>query len=168
MPIQAQSADGVTHEFPDETPDHVVDSVMKNYAQSQQPLSTGETTADIIKSGATGLEKAAIGAAGLQGDIASMGERVVKGGARALGLTPAPGSTYETIAHGLTKARRQFLPNSAEVQAGLEQATGTPLYKSKTGLGELAETAGEFAPAVFGGEGSLLAKAATRVALPAL
>lgn len=32
MPIQAQSADGVIHEFPDGTPDSVVDGAMRNYA----------------------------------------------------------------------------------------------------------------------------------------
>ena len=31
MPIQAQSADGVMHEFPDSTAPDVVDRVMKEY-----------------------------------------------------------------------------------------------------------------------------------------
>jgi len=36
MPIQAQSADGVIHEFPDDTADEVVDRAMADYAQQQQ------------------------------------------------------------------------------------------------------------------------------------
>jgi hypothetical protein len=38
MPIQTQSADGVLHEFPDETPADVVDRAMKSYAQREQSL----------------------------------------------------------------------------------------------------------------------------------
>src|SRR6516162_4596473 len=37
MPIQAQSADGMIHEFPDDTASDVVDRAMADYARQQQP-----------------------------------------------------------------------------------------------------------------------------------
>lgn len=40
MPIQAQSADGVTHEFPDDTKPEIVDKVMKEYAEKSKDNST--------------------------------------------------------------------------------------------------------------------------------
>ena len=36
MPIQTQSADGVNHEFPDDTPPEVVDKAMKSYAEEHR------------------------------------------------------------------------------------------------------------------------------------
>lgn len=44
MSIQAQSADGVVHEFPDETPDDVIDAAMKAYV-SDQPGTKSEAVA---------------------------------------------------------------------------------------------------------------------------
>jgi hypothetical protein len=40
MPIRTQSADGITHEFPDDTKPEVVDKAMKEYAESQRDKST--------------------------------------------------------------------------------------------------------------------------------
>ena len=40
MPITTQSADGVTHEFPDDTKPEVVDKVMKDYAEQRRDKST--------------------------------------------------------------------------------------------------------------------------------
>src|ERR1700720_1703924 len=50
MPIQAQSADGVNHEFPDDTKPEVVDKVMKEYADKTKDRSThlGEIGAGIM------------------------------------------------------------------------------------------------------------------------
>ena len=45
MTIQAQSADGVIHEFPDGTDNAVIDKIMKDYAtnQPQNKLNTNNT-----------------------------------------------------------------------------------------------------------------------------
>lgn len=40
MPITTQSADGITHEFPDDTKPEVVDKVMKEYAEKRKDKST--------------------------------------------------------------------------------------------------------------------------------
>lgn len=40
MPIRTQSADGITHEFPDDTKPEVVDKAMKDYAETQRDKST--------------------------------------------------------------------------------------------------------------------------------
>jgi hypothetical protein len=67
-----------------------------------------------------------------------------------------------------------MLPTSGSIQKGIEGQTGE-FYKPKTTAGEYAQTAGEFAPALFGGEGTLIPRAAeaiprlfTRVAVPAV
>lgn len=53
MTIRTQSADGVTHEFPDGTPDEAVDKAMKEYAQrsltEKLPPSEPSTTDEFIK-----------------------------------------------------------------------------------------------------------------------
>lgn len=73
MTIQAQSADGMLHEFPDGTPDDVIDRVMKDYAQTQgkEPtsllgaagLSLTDQLPAMIERGTAG----AMGAAGIGG-----------------------------------------------------------------------------------------------------
>ncbi len=48
MTIEAQSADGVIHEFPDGTPDAAIDRAMRDYAQSQrQPTPPSSASAQV-------------------------------------------------------------------------------------------------------------------------
>jgi hypothetical protein len=56
MPIQARSADGVVHEFPDGTQQDVVDRAMKQYAAGPQKSSA---TGDFVKSIPTGMARTA-------------------------------------------------------------------------------------------------------------
>lgn len=59
MPIQAQSADGVMHQFPDGTAQDVIDGAMKNYAaKNPQPANDD----GIDQSGAPAAVRAAVGA----------------------------------------------------------------------------------------------------------
>ncbi len=48
MPVQAQSADGVMHEFPDGTAQEAIDRAMKGYAAQQPTKSSG--VGDFFKS----------------------------------------------------------------------------------------------------------------------
>lgn len=59
MPIQAQSADGVMHQFPDGTADGVVDAAMKQYAAKNPQPSNDD---NIDQSGAPAAVRAAVGA----------------------------------------------------------------------------------------------------------
>lgn len=73
MPIRAQSADGVIHEFPDGTDPSVVDRAMKTYAQSAQPeQSTGEWLGDQAKFLGGRVANAAMSLPGLPADLVGL------------------------------------------------------------------------------------------------
>ena len=46
MPIRTQSADGITHEFPDGTAPEIVDKAMKSYAAEHQDKSDARAIRD--------------------------------------------------------------------------------------------------------------------------
>lgn len=113
---------------------------------------------DVLKSGAAGLAKGAIGLAGLPGDAANLltrGSQVASDYiANKLGFDKGPEPTGP------------LLPTSTGIQKGVEGVAGD-FHKPQTVAGEYAQTAGEFAPAILGGGEGLMAKLATRVAAPA-
>lgn len=120
---------------------------------------TPSVAEDVAKSAAIGPPKAAIGLAGLPGDISELGARGLDVATRYIG-----GKLGYDIPE---RPNQEPLGGSAQIQRGVESLTG-PLYNPKTTPGEYAQTLTEFAPAMVGGPGSLLAKFATRVAAPAL
>jgi hypothetical protein len=73
--IKAQSADGVTHEFPDGTPMSVVDNAMAEYA-TQLRLSAADnapsTAVDVAKGTVSGLAKGGALAIGAPSEIAGL------------------------------------------------------------------------------------------------
>ena len=159
MPVQAQSADGVLHEFPDGTAPDVIDRVMKDYAvggtpatkTATPPSGAASTLGDVASSFGRGVAKGAIGMAGLPGDVSNLvGEGVEKMG-ELFGAKPQ------------TVPELSGLPSSSTITKDVEGAAGkfgTP----KTTAGKYAESVGEFVPSAVIGPGGLATKAATTVA----
>lgn len=114
---------------------------------------------DVAKSGGIGLARAGIGLAGLPGDINSAIDAGSGWIARKLGADPADIARQQAASD-----KFNVLPTSQGIQSSIENVTG-PFYEPKTTAGKYAQTIGEFAPAAFGGEGSLLARG-LRAAIP--
>lgn len=166
MTIRVQSADGVIHEFPDGTPDEVIDGVMAQYVQSPAAapeMSYGETAADVAKSLGTGVVRGAIGLAGMPADI---GRGLASLGVRGVGYLV--GADQEKLAADVARAQEVMSkmgtapPTSAEITQNVERVTG-PLYTPRGTAGEFAETVGEFVPSAIAGPGGLVRKAAMAV-----
>lgn len=133
------------------------------------PFQTGAVE-DIVKSGATGLVKGAIGTVGAAGDIRELLSAGVDAAAKKFGIPQDQIQAFkDTVYQGakLTPPTAVLAdaPTSGDIQGKIEETTG-PFYKPKTRAGEYAQTAGEFAPAAIGGEASAIARAG-RVLLPA-
>jgi hypothetical protein len=196
-PIRVGAPDGSIVHFPAGTSDDKINAAMRKafpapagrqvtdpalLAQLNAPPSTA---ADVAKSAGIGLVKGGIGLAGMAGDLAEMAKK----GADWVGNklpsipSPAPDSTLGRVSQFLRdeSAKSASLPaaqgsgdlpgsyvppTGAQIQRGVESVTGD-FYKPKTTMGEYAQTAGEFAPALIGGPETLGAKLASRVAIPA-
>jgi hypothetical protein len=142
--------------------------------QETPSLGAADTATDVAKSGGIGLAKGAIGMAGAPGDLSNLlargsqyasnyiadktgldrGPQIDDGAQRLSSLTPGE------------PRNNNILPTAGGIQKAIEGYTGD-FYKPKTTAGEYAQTAGEFAPGLMGGEGSLLARGLSRVAIPA-
>ena len=159
MTIQAQSADGMIHEFPDGTSMDVVDRAMADYVNQRTPL-PGEGAA---KQFGVGVAKGLIQTAGAPFDL---GQAAVRAGVHAgdyirqkIGLDPIPPEVmaqYDAPAPG----------TSAYTQGQIEKVTG-PFRKPENVGEEYAQTLGEFAPGAVLGTGGPIAKAAQAL-VPAL
>lgn len=108
------------------------------------PKTEGSSVGGVAKSLGVGAAEGAIGLAGLPGDIYHMG-------LRALGDNLTPQSNY----------------GSGAIKKNIEGVTGD-FYKPQGEAEKLANTAGQFLPAVAGGPEGLAMKLATRVAAPAV
>lgn len=131
-------------------------------------MGAGEVAADVAKSGGIGLVKGGIGAVGAAGDLRTAAGAGVDAAGSMLGFDPSTVKNAASKIASLTPITNalNYAPTSQDIQSKIEGAVGTEFYKPKTTLGEYAQTAGEFAPAALGGEGSLIARGA-RVLLPA-
>ena len=152
--IRIEAPDGSVVEFPDGTPDSVIEGAMQQ-EYGGAPVSVGS---DIAKGAATGLAEGAIGLGGMFGDAAAMNERIMSGAAKYLG---AP----EMIQNAAGMAGRYLLgpfanaPTSEQIAAPIKQVTGE-FYQPQTGMGQFARTAGQMAPGAAMGPGGLIPKAA--------
>lgn len=164
-PIHIGAPDGSVVEFPGDTSDETIKSVMaKHYPPPATPASaeSPSVAADVAKSGGIGLAKGAIGLAGMAGDLTDLGAKGIEKASNfindKLGLARYERPTEPSVLNNI--------PTADSLQKAVESQTGD-FYQPKTVAGQYAQTAGEFAPALIGGPESLLAKATTRVALPA-
>lgn len=113
---------------------------------------------DVGQSAATGIERGAIGIAGLPADLSTLGDRAMNAGvnkARAwLGKDPLPSNA------GDSGDPVNYLGSGA-ITKGVEAVAG-PMYQPGTAAGRYAETVGTFVP----GAGRSLGAMATHALLP--
>jgi hypothetical protein len=160
--IRAQSADGVIHEFPDGTPDEVIDGVMAQYAQSPAVAEPtyGEKAMDVAKSLGTGVVRGAAGLAGMPADIGrGLANLAIQGGGYLVGADQAKLAQDAARATAIMENQRMGAPTSEQITRGIESVTG-PLYTPRTTEGEYARTIGEFIPGAAAGPGGLVRKVA--------
>jgi hypothetical protein len=164
--IRAQSADGVIHEFPDGTPDEVIDGVMAQYAQSPAAAAEptyGETAMDVAASLGTGVVRGAAGLIGMPADIGrGLANLAIQGGGYLIGADQAKLAEAAAKSEAFASGRTLAAPTSAGVMRGIESVTG-PMYTPRGTAGEFAETIGEFVPTAVMGPGGVVRKAAMAV-----
>lgn len=147
MPIQAQSADGVIHEFPDGTPDAVIDTAMADYARGQQP----STMEDIGKAAGPSLVRGGVALATTPTTLTDLAARGVDWAANKV----LPEGAAQTVSKGAKAVEGALAPYTySGVMPALEKVTG-PLYEPKTTGGKIVGGALEFLPStlLMGGGG---------------
>lgn len=158
MPIQAIAADNSVHEFPNGTPDAVIDGAMKRYAQEANAKAPQEPNPviDVARTLPGGLAKGLAGTVGL----------------------PSTAINFITNKVGKLAGREEIpdedpraatflgLPTVGQANKTLSAPTGG-FYEPKTTAGRYAETAASFAPALAGGSAGIGAKLLGRVLAPA-
>src|SRR5512139_1399784 len=143
MPTFELSANGGTYQVEAPNEQAAYDAFTQAFPQQQAP-DEGSSLSGTAKSLGVGLAQGAIGLAGIPGDLAHLW-------AKAARVSDAPEASF----------------GSGAIQKAIEGQTGE-FYKPQGFAEKLANTAGQFAPAMVGGPGSLAARLATRVAVPAL
>ncbi len=127
------------------TRDQVIGKIKERQGQNASVETKPETSTagDILKSGATGIEKGVITAAGGLGDLSQ---------------------TFGKAVHALPIIGpfADFAPTSSQVTHAVESVTG-PEYEPKTTAGKYAESVGEFVPSVAAGPEGLATKAGLAV-----
>jgi hypothetical protein len=127
------------------------------------------TLGDVAKSAGIGTVKGAIGAVGAGGDLRAAASAGLDALGEKFGFDPSGIKTAASTAASMLPplAALNHAPTSRDIQSGIEGVTGE-FYEPKTAAGHVAQTMGEFAPALAGGPGRLATKAITRVVVPAL
>src|SRR6266581_4860293 len=90
MPIEAQSADGVVHQFPDGTSDAVIDATMREYTQSGSPqVRSVKQLSGLQRYVVGGVSEAAKGVAEIAG-LPGIAEQTGRAGLNYLGYDVSP------------------------------------------------------------------------------
>lgn len=143
MAISVQAPNGDVVQFPDGTPDDVInDAMAKEYGGGQasfsrniagaDPKAAPDAASDIGASFLTGLRRGVVSIPGLPGTLEHAGRELMDWIGRKRGFDP------ETV-------KAQKLPTAADYQ-NLDQVDVGPYYQPKTTAGEYARSVGEFAP----------------------
>lgn len=139
-----QLSDALYKKFYSDMPRDQFDEKIGLKSEAAPKAEEGSSIAGTAKSLGVGLAEGAIGLAGIPGDLAHLW-------AKAARVSDAPEASF----------------GAGAIKKAIEGQTGE-FYKPQGGVEKLANTVGQFAPAALGGPGSLAARAATRVAVPAL
>jgi hypothetical protein len=125
MPIQARSADGIIHQFPDGTDMGVVDRVMKQYADQARPQAASDASHPF---------DASAGKPTLIPPEQKDPELGIRfGGSTAIASEPAPGPNYEEAQQRIKDLANQgAAPESPEIKAALRDR-GLALNRLATG-----------------------------------
>jgi hypothetical protein len=164
--------EGKQHQFPDDATDADIAAALGQLSSSEPSMGLGERALDLAKSGGIGVAKAAIGLAGLPGDIGSL-QGLTANAVTGQGQQPAPvapvgsGGLVEPGLESVGPSPRFGLPTSQGIQGAIESFTW-PFYKPKTTAGEYARTAGEFLPGLLAGPGGLVRRGLSQVLAPAV
>lgn len=156
--------------------------ILQGQIGSTPPGPQGSSTVGVAKSLGSGLGEGAIGLAGLPGDVGQLASKI---GSKLPDL-PTPDQTTPLgrflklmrdesaksaslpAAQGSGDLPGSYIPpTSDQLQKSVEGVTG-PFYKPQGTVEDIANKAGQFAPAMIGGPESLASKALTRVAAPAV
>lgn len=136
------------------------------------PADAGNAALGVAKAAGTGLAKGAIAIPGAAGDIRDLLSHGVDFAASKLGIPADKVQSFKNAVYeGASRASLVTnvlanAPGSRDIQHSIEGVTGE-FYKPQNKVEEYAQTAGEFLPAAFGGEASLIGRGA-RVVVPAL
>lgn len=163
--IQIEAPDGSIIEFPDGTPDNVIEQVMANeYGGPSQELSTGGYMADILKSAGAGFGRGAVAALGMVGDAQEMVGNASAGLAGMLGAGPA---AQEMMRRGVTipGVTSWNAPTTERIRATVDPGKALD-YEPQSTAGSYARTMGEFAPGAVVPGG--IARKAASVIVPAI
>jgi hypothetical protein len=154
MPVFEVEANGKSFEV--EAPDinSATTALKTHFGTPATPEFEGSVAGDVAKSAGIGVVKGGLGLAGLPADAVDLATR---------GVDYLAG-TKSNEAFGKTVGD---YAGSGALRGYLEQATG-PLYEPKTGVGQVAQTIGEFAPAALAGPAGIGRRVATQVLAPAL
>lgn len=159
--------DGKSYEIQGENAQGALAALQKHLgAATEKPKEEVSVAGDVAKSASIGAVKGGIGLVGAGGDLRSLAAAGVDKVGEMFGFNPESVKNAASKVIGMTPAGiLNVAPTSHDIQSKIEGVTGE-FYKPKTTAGEYAQTAGEFLPAAFGGEGSLAVRAG-RVLLPA-
>lgn len=147
--IQIQAPDGSIVEFPDGTPDSVIEQAMA--AEYGAPVGYAE---DMAKGFGTGVVQGAIGLASLPQDIGNwMGEKVGYGLNRLMGDTPEQAQAGMDQVQAVRQQAALVPPSSQDMTQAYEGAFG-PMYDAQTTPGDYAQTLGQFVPGMLLGPGT--------------
>lgn len=174
--IEIELPDGSIAEFPEGTPDNVIQDVLrKQFAPPQEPqqvasgksdqeMSWGDTAMDAVKSAGTGIVEGAVSVASLPRDAGQwLGEQATWGIGRLMGQSNEDIAAQQAKAAQAMDATGTAAPNYQQVMGAVEGVTG-PLYQPKGTVGEYARTTGQFAAGALAGPGGIARKAAMTVA----
>lgn len=150
MPIQISAPSGDIVEFPDGTPDDVIEKAMANEYGGGTP----STFSDMAKGFGTGIVQGAIGVASMPQDLGNwLGDKVGYGIDRLMGKTPEEAQATSDKAKALKDQSLFTPPSGAGITSAIEGVTG-PMYQAKTVPGQFAQTTGQFVPGMLMGPGS--------------
>ena len=138
----------------------------QKYAKPQaETESSGATAYDAARSFGTGLRQGAEELAGTLGDVNAAQGDIAGWIANKIGATPET----QDIVRGVASKASLFptAPTSGQIREATTSVVGD-VYEPETRAGRYARKIGRFAPAAAGGPGSLIRRAATQVALPAV
>ena len=144
--IRIGAPDGSIVEFPDGTPDSVIEGAMQQeYGQKSQDSGF----MDALKGAGTGLVEGVTSTIGMAGDLGNLG-------ARLMGITP---EQMQALNAAKSQLGVGIAPTSEQMLTGIEKHTGS-FPKPETGMGKLARTGGQLLPGAAIGPGGAMAKIA--------
>ena len=148
--------DGKRYKVSGENAEGALQALQQHVGEAAPQVGVGE---DMAKGAAAGVAQGAIALPGMFGDVAKMNSDMMSGGAKYLGA-PQWVQDAAGTAGKYMMGPAGLMPTSGQITKSVEGITG-PMYEAKTVPGQYAQTAGQFAPSMLLGPGSVPMKAAS-------